>query len=79
MFILAFVLLLEFVTVVFFFIFDNFQTFLEKLKTRNKIWLCQDSQQRIDTNYEFDKETVAHMKENLLFPNKDFIPKLIGK
>jgi hypothetical protein len=82
MLILAFILFLELVTVVFLGL-DNFQSFLEKLDAKSRIWLYQDSQrdsqQRIDTSCEFSKETAAHVKENLLFPNKDFIPGLIGK
>jgi hypothetical protein len=77
MLILAFVLLLELVTVVFLG-FDNVQSFLEKLKVRSRIWLCQNSQQRTDTSYEFSKETAAHVKENLLFLNRDFIYDLLA-
>jgi hypothetical protein len=75
--ILAFLLPLEFVTAVFLG-FDNFQSFLEKLEARSRIWLCQDSQQRTDTSYEFSKETAAHVKENLLFPNRYFIYDLLA-
>jgi hypothetical protein len=77
MLILAFVLPLELVNVVFLG-FDNFQSFLEKLEARSRIWLCQDSQQRTDTRCEFSKETAAHVKENLLFPNRDFIYDLLA-
>jgi hypothetical protein len=81
MLILVFVLPLELVTVVFLG-FDNFQSFLEKLEARSRIWLCQDSQrdfqQRTDTSCEFSKETAAHVKENLLFPNRDFIYELLA-
>jgi hypothetical protein len=76
MLILAFVLSLELVTAVFLG-FDNFQSFLEKSEARSRSWLCQDSQQRTDTNCEFSKETSAHVKENLLFSNKDFIYDLL--
>jgi hypothetical protein len=48
------------------------------LKVRSKIWFCQDSQQRANTDYEFSKESAAYMKENLLFPNRDFIPDLLA-
>jgi hypothetical protein len=77
MLILVFVLPLELVTVVFLG-FDNFQSFLEKLEARSRIWLCQDSQQRTDTSCEFSKETTAHVKKNLLFPNRDFIYDLLA-
>jgi hypothetical protein len=81
MLILAFVLSLELVTVVFL-DFDNFQSFLEKLEVRSRIWLYQDSQrdsqQRTDTRCEFSKETAAHVKENLLFSNRDFIYDLLA-
>jgi hypothetical protein len=81
MLILAFVLSLELVTAVFLG-FDNFQSFLKNLEARNRIWLYQDtqrdSQQRTDTSCEFSKETAAHVKENLLFPNRDFIYDLLA-
>jgi hypothetical protein len=81
MLILAFVLPLEFVTAVFLG-FDNFQFFLEKLEARSRIWLCQDSQrdsqQRTNTSCEFSKEIIAHVKKNLLFPNRDFIYDLLA-
>jgi hypothetical protein len=77
MLILAFVLPLELVTVVFLG-FDNFQSFLEKLEARSRIWLCQDSQQRTDSSCEFCKEIVAHVKENLLFSNRDLIYDLLA-
>jgi hypothetical protein len=80
MLILAFILSLELVTVVFL-DFDNFQNFLEKSEARNRIQLCQDPQrdswQRTDTSCEFSKETAAHVKENLLFPNRNFIYDLV--
>jgi hypothetical protein len=75
--ILVSVLLLELVTAVFLG-FANFQTFMEKLEARNKTWPCQDSQQRADTGCEFNKETTAYMKGNLLFPNRDFIPDIMA-
>jgi hypothetical protein len=80
MLILAFVLSLELVTAVFLG-FDNFQNFLEKSEVRSRIRICQDPQrdswQRTDTSCEFSKETAAHVKENLLFPNRDFIYDLV--
>jgi hypothetical protein len=76
MLILVSVLLLELITAVLL-VFTNFQTFLEKLKTRSRIWPCQDSQQRADTGCEFSNETAAYMKENLLFSNRYFIPDLL--
>jgi hypothetical protein len=76
MLILAFILSLELVIAVFF-CFDNFQNFLEKSEARSRIRLCQDPQrdswQRTDTSCVFSKETAAHVKGNLLFPNRDFI------
>jgi hypothetical protein len=78
MFILAFVLSLELVTAVFLG-FENFQNFLEE--ARSGIRLCQDprrdSWQRTDTSCEFSKKTATHVKENLLFPNRDFIYDLV--
>jgi hypothetical protein len=75
------ILAFELVTAVFFG-FDNFQSFLEKLEARSKIWLCQDSQrdslQRTHTSCEFSKEIATHVKENLLFPNRDFIYDLLA-
>jgi hypothetical protein len=40
--------------------------------------LQRDSQQRTDTSCEFSKETVAHVKKNLLFLNRDFIYDLLA-
>jgi hypothetical protein len=72
-------LLLELVTDVFLG-FANFQTFLDKMEARTRIWPCQDSQQRADMDCEFSKKIVARMKEYILFPNKDFAPnQLVNK
>jgi hypothetical protein len=80
MLILAFILSLELVTAVFLG-FDNFQNFLEKSEARSRIRLCQDPQrdswQKTDTSCEFSKKITAHVKENLLFPNRDFIYDLV--
>jgi hypothetical protein len=80
MLILAFVLFLELVIVVFLG-FDNFHNFLEKSEARSKIRLCQDPQrdswQKTATSCELSKEIATHVKENLLFPNRDFTYDLV--